>query len=187
MGLLDAARAGGRLARGLRGQLLAGRFAPRGLTGGLLGTGHVGRAATIGKTTTNWRTTDRRGRRTGTRWRPSGGKGARGSRTPLSKRAIGPTSSLGGRAIGRRILARDWPPQTVTLLVGRFRLEREFFVHECETILKYFNGRSDRFSYFVYSPRILMLSDRTDLNAFRVKKVRMSEIIFEFIKNEESE
>lgn len=40
MGLLDAARRRGALARCLGGQLLAGRLATGRLTGGLLGTGH---------------------------------------------------------------------------------------------------------------------------------------------------
>ena len=40
MGLLDASGGGGRLARGLGGQLLAGRLASGGLAGGLLGASH---------------------------------------------------------------------------------------------------------------------------------------------------
>lgn len=40
MRLLDAARDGGRLARGLGGELFAGGLATGGFTGGLLGTSH---------------------------------------------------------------------------------------------------------------------------------------------------
>ena len=42
VGLLDAAGGGGRLARRLGGELLAGGLATGGLTGSLLGTGHLG-------------------------------------------------------------------------------------------------------------------------------------------------
>ena len=43
VGLLDAARGRGGLARRLGGELLAGRLASGGLPSGLLGTGHGGR------------------------------------------------------------------------------------------------------------------------------------------------